>query len=300
MKILIIGYGSIGKKHFNIIKNNFENVQFFILSKRKIFIKGAKVLKTFEEVKNIKLNYVIISSEPQDHFHQLKFFEKNFKNIKILVEKPLFHKEKKIKIKNNKVFVGYNLRFHPAIIFLKNFLKRNRPIDIKLITNSFLPNWRKKKNYKNYSTDKKKGGGVINDLSHEIDLILWLFGNININYCSFGKISKLKINSEDNLKLFGKIKTSQIFLNLNYFSRNEIRTIFVDTNKNSIFVDVRNNIIKINSKIKKVFANNFNKDKTYLNMHRAILLNQKNKFLCSFLDGKKVLKQIKKIKVRKK
>ena len=124
MKILILGYGSIGKKHFKIIKNNFKNYQLFIVSKRKIFVKGAQILNTLGEAKKIKLDYVIISSEPNDHFNQLKFFEKNFKNIKILVEKPVFNKEKKLKIKNNKVFVGYNLRFHPVIIYLKNFKKK--------------------------------------------------------------------------------------------------------------------------------------------------------------------------------
>ena len=93
MRILIIGYGSIGKKHYQILKKNFTNIKFFILSKRKISVNGAIVLKSLEEIKTINPNYVIIASEPSNHFFQLKFLENNFKNIKILVEKPLFHKK---------------------------------------------------------------------------------------------------------------------------------------------------------------------------------------------------------------
>ena len=124
-------------------------------------------------------------------------------------------------------------------------------------------------------------------MSHEIDLILWLFGNIKINYCNYGKISKLKLNSEDNLKLFGKIKSSQIFLNLNYFSRNELRTIFVDSNTNSILIDIKNNLIKLNLKNIKIINKNFNINQTYLNMHKAILLNKNSKYLCTFSEVKK-------------
>ena len=48
--------------------------------------------------------------------------------------------------------------------------------DIKLITNSYLPDWRKKHDFKkNYAVFKSKGGGIILDLSHELDFIYNLF-----------------------------------------------------------------------------------------------------------------------------
>ena len=59
MKVLIIGYGSIGKKHFSIIKKNFKITKIYILSRRKIKVNGAVVLKSKEEIKKIKPNYII-------------------------------------------------------------------------------------------------------------------------------------------------------------------------------------------------------------------------------------------------
>ena len=43
---------------------------------------------------------------------------------------------------------------------------------------SYLPNWRRQKYTKVYSSSKKLGGGVANDLSHEIDFLSWIFGDI--------------------------------------------------------------------------------------------------------------------------
>ena len=60
---------------FNIILKTIN----FIVSKRKIFVKGAQILNTLGEAKKIKLDYVIISSEPNDHFNQLKFLKKILK-----------------------------------------------------------------------------------------------------------------------------------------------------------------------------------------------------------------------------
>ena len=296
MRVLIIGYGSIGSKHFKIIKKNFKKINLFILSKRKIFIRGAKVINSLTEAKKIKPHYIIFSSETNKHYYHLKYLEKNLKDVKILVEKPLFDKEKKITFKNNKIFVGYNLRFHPSIIFLKNFLKKNKPIDIKIITNSYLPKWRKVDYSKSYSSNRRLGGGVILDLSHEIDLAIWLFGKVNIKYKNYSKLSKLNINTEDNLQLFGKIKKTNFYLSLNYYSKNESRNIYVDTIKSSLNIDLKNNIIKINNKYKKNSHKNFDLDKTYLNMHQAILSNVYSDKLCTFKEGAEVLKLITKIK----
>ena len=294
MKVLVIGYGSIARRHFLIIKKNFKSIKIHILSRRKIKVHGAIMLKNKEEIKKIKPDYIILASETSKHYPDLNFLEKNFKKIKILVEKPLFHKSIKMNVKKNNVFVGYNLRFHPGVIFLKKLLSKKKLIDIKIITNSYLPNWRTKKYTNSYSADKKKGGGVILDLSHEIDLALWLFGAVKIKHVKYGKQSNLKISAEDNLKLLGKINNANFYLDLSYYSKNEIRSISVDTNKDSFFLDLKSNLIKINNKVKKNI--NYSMNRTYLDMHKAIIYKKNTKYLCTFNQGKNILKLITKIK----
>ena len=121
MKVVVLGYGSIGSRHARILKNNLKIKNVFIFSKQKI--KKYKFFSNLDEIKKIKPNYVIIANNTSSHFFYLKYLENNFKNIIILVEKPLFHRRLSLRIKNNKVFVGYNLRMHPILIFLKKILK---------------------------------------------------------------------------------------------------------------------------------------------------------------------------------
>jgi CMP-N,N'-diacetyllegionaminic acid synthase len=117
-----------------------------------------------------------------------------FSNKIILVEKPLFHKYKNISLKKNKIFVNYNLRFNPVISFLRKIKNKNSFYSANLSCSSYLPDWRKNRNYiQTYSAKKVMGGGVLLDLSHEIDYIQSIFGKINnIEYAKILKISDLK------------------------------------------------------------------------------------------------------------
>ena len=119
-KILVIGLGSSGSRYLKILKKmKFKNI--FTFSKRKIN-NNQNSLVSLEEVKNIKPDFIFICSETYYHFDQLKKINNLLKNKSILIEKPLFHKNLKLKNKKNKVFVGYNLRFHPVFQFIKKKL----------------------------------------------------------------------------------------------------------------------------------------------------------------------------------
>ena len=115
----IIGYGSIGKRHAKVLDKIKIFKKIYVVTKRKIKCKYEKV-KLIKDLKFINPDYFLICSETSNHFRQLKFINKNFKKKTIFVEKPLFNKNYNLKIKNNnKIYIGYNFRFHPIIQFLK-------------------------------------------------------------------------------------------------------------------------------------------------------------------------------------
>lgn len=299
-KVVIIGYGSAGRRHASILRKFFNNSNIYVLTKQKI-----KVFKTFEKlnyIKSINPDYIVIASETFKHFNQLKFLEKNFKNKKILVEKPLFHKDCDLKIKNNIVYINYNLRFHPLFLKLKDIIKKNKIYDVKFITNSFLPNWRKRKlSKKSYACSKSKGGGVILDLSHELDLIKNIFLKLKINYVDFSTKSNITNDSEDFLKLYAKHGKVNISLDLSYYSQNEIRIILVDCKNSSFFIDLKNNVFKINNiKTSLDLKKNFNQNYTFSMVHNAIINGTNKNKLCNYNQAVKVLKFINLIKDSKK
>lgn len=295
-KALIFGFGSIGTKHANLLRSRKEISEILFFSNRK----NKKFISTNSIVDALKFNpdYILVCSETHHHHHHIKLIEKYFRNKTVLVEKPLFHKKIKINLRNNKYYVGYNLRFHPVIKFLKDKVKKNEIFSISISCNSYLPKWRKNIDYSNsYSSFEKKGGGVLLDLSHEIDYLQWLFGKVStVEYKKIKKISNLKIKSEDTAQIIGKVKNINFYLNLTYFSRFEERRIIIDSKKETMIGDLINyNVKVINNKKLNIIKFKKNKDLTYIDQHLS-LLNNHSKNLCNINDAKNIMSFIERLK----
>jgi len=293
-KVLIIGYGSIGKKHHNILKKILPEKNIFLLTQKK-FNKNS--IHSLKEIKSLNPQYIIISSITKAHYKQILYLEKNLKNKIVLVEKPIFEKLYKIKLKNNKYIVNYQLRLHPVILKIKKVIKKEKIFNVQVKCNSYLPSWRNENYKKIYSSQKKLGGGVLLDLSHEIDYVLWVFKKFKVNYFYRKKVSNLKINSDDLCVILGKFKNKgNIQINLSYFSKIEKREIQIDTQNFSFFGDLINNFYEIkskNKKYKKKFLNVKQEKLIYL-VHKKII-NKSFKNLCDSYQGLKVMQFIKKL-----
>jgi predicted dehydrogenase len=291
-KAIIIGFGSIGKRHYKILKklNYFDEI--FVFSNQKVLIKN-KITK-LEALKKINPDYFVICSDTSKHYFQLKYIINNFSKKKILVEKPLYEKVYDLKIKNdNKVYVAYNFRFHPIIKKIKSLCSNKNIFFIKVFCGSYLPSWRPNRDYKKiYSSDIKRGGGVLLDLSHEIDYINWIFGKINTYHKIYKKISYLKTTSKDYLNISGYIKrNTYLELGLNYFSKFPKRDILIEGKNISIFADLIKNKLQIINK-DKFNIYNFPKnslDRSYELEHRDILFKGEKK-VCSYIEALEILK----------
>lgn len=291
-KILIIGKGNIGLKHYKILK--LINKNFNILNiASKTFIKKKE--KTQIKIKKFNPDYIVIASPSSKHFENITILEKIFIDKTILIEKPLFNKNYKIKkTLNNKYFVGYNLRFNPILNFIKKFTKNKNFFFINVFCSSYLPKWRKKIKYNNSVSAKKKlGGGVLLELSHEIDYLNWIFGEIKIINCLNKKISNLKINTDDIFLFYGKIKNIHISISLNFFSRLNRREIIVDGEEFSIHGNLIENKLDLLNKKGKI-TRIFNKENNLLKLQHEAIINKDYSNLCSIPEAQKVLKFIEK------
>lgn len=285
----IIGYGSIGKLHYKILKklNYFEKI--YICTKQSL--NNKLTINSIKKIPLINPDYILICSPTALHYKQLIFLNHNIKKKIILVEKPIFYKENFFPKLNNKIYVGYDMRFNPMMVKIKKLIKNKNIFSINVFCGSYLPLWRKNIDYKkSYSAIKKLGGGVAYDLSHEIDYINWLFGNINIKYSLSKKVSNLKITSDDLFILIGRIKKIYLNLTLNYYSRNPLRNIQIDGENISITADfIKNKLVYKNAS--KSYSLNFKKNKrgdTTKLLHQSIIKkNAKN--VSKLNDGIKVL-----------
>jgi len=195
MKFLIIGLGYAGARH----KKNLEKLghDCFVCLK-------SENLKA--KIKEISPKAIIIATPTHLHIPQALIAASQ--NIHIFVEKPISNKLESIdKLlylckKNHLVLqVGYQMRFHPQIIKLKKQIDSGeigRVFAARIEAGQFLPDWRPNKDYKKvYSSKIKFGGGVILDLSHEIDYACWLFGKVKKIKAIVKKTGFLDIETED-------------------------------------------------------------------------------------------------------
>lgn len=294
MKVLVIGFGSIGKRHYDVLSKLSEIQSIDLVTKQNIEDKIC--YKNLEVVDNInQYDYFVIASETNKHFEQLKFLEKNVKNKFIFCEKPLFESKKDLEIKNNKVFVGYVLRFHPLLEKLKEFIKNEKIILANAKCGQYLPYWRPNTDYKNcYSAKKEDGGGVLLDLSHEIDYVQWLCGQINEIKSYQVKISDLEINSDDLTMLMGKTyKDILVNISIDYISKSTHRRLFVETFEHTYELDfILNKLIKKNKTgLEEIYSfSNLERNYMFEKMHLDIFNQQIN--VCTFKEALEVMDTI--------
>jgi len=211
MKGLVIGGGSIGKRHLANLKM-LGVQQLGLVEKdlaRQEAIAAVFSLRGFANVEagmEWQPDFVVIATPTHLHLeHGLRVVRDG---VHVFLEKPLCHSAAGISefaglVESKKVvsMVGCNMRFHPGPARVKQLLTEERigrVLFAKLHTGSYLPQWRPSTDYRaNYAAREETGGGCILDCVHEIDLARWYLGNVREVVCMAGHISSLEIATED-------------------------------------------------------------------------------------------------------
>jgi len=188
MKAIIIGGGSIGKRHsFNL--NNL-GVQTRIVD--------IDEIGNIDNILQEDFNMGLVCSPNAKHVEHC--FKLAQYGIPIFCEKPFYSTKDGVeellditKEKSLITMVGCNLRFTPEI----NQIDPNS----KYISAYFgynLQKWRPHTDHlKSYSANKHLGGGVLLDVIHELDYLYYKFGDIeNISYIK-NKLTNITNDTED-------------------------------------------------------------------------------------------------------
>lgn len=118
-------------------------------------------------------------------------------NLPLFIEKPLSHNLDQVEQLPPRVLVGYNLRYDQSLRRFKQSLEGKKITAAKIVCQSWLPDWRPGRDYREtYSAKKALGGGVLLDLSHEIDYALWFFGSVKAVKAKLKMAPELKIETE--------------------------------------------------------------------------------------------------------
>lgn len=208
MKILVIGGGSIGRRHLcNLRELGYG--QLFCLKRQadEAFAEEhqCRVLCTEAEVLQIKPEVVFVCNPSSLHENGLRLA--NACKAHVFMEKPLTHSESslisiaELPNTNRVFFIGFMLRFHPLVTKLKELLAEEaigKLFSARLEFGSFLPFWHPWEDHRDgYAARTDLGGGVVNTITHELDLMLHLFGEPNSVFAGTFNTGNLEIEAEE-------------------------------------------------------------------------------------------------------
>ena len=233
INVAIIGKGSASSRHERVAKRINSKTRTSIFSSRdfEMYLDGGKARRQFINLDGF--DAAIIASPAPQHLRQASFFLDNSKPV--LIEKPLASDLGEIKLfierfklSQHLIQVGYPLRRSMGMSLIHEFLSSGELGSIQgveVLCRSFLPNWRKINFQDSVSSKKSLGGGVLNELSHEIDYVQDLFGDLIFESANLtsGDESGLEVEEAANLKLSGANQES-ISIDLNFWSRVENRS----------------------------------------------------------------------------
>jgi predicted dehydrogenase len=281
MRALVIGYGSIGSRHVEILREMGLSVS-VLTAQQDLPVKTFHSLEI--ALSSESPDYVVIANKTHEHYLTLSHLAKLGYAGMVLVEKPLFRKVHALPSNNFKRgWVGYNLRFHPLIQKLKKILEKESAISVHVVSGQYLPQWRSGVDYHlNYSAHSEEGGGVLRDLSHELDYVTWLFGPWKRITALGGHFSSLKIDSDDVFSIMMTGENCPVAnIHINYLERVPRREILINTAQNSIKIDLIAGSFQLNHEVTQEKSE---RNSTYRAQHEAVL-NQTTDSLCSLEEG---------------
>jgi predicted dehydrogenase len=312
MKFLICGLGSIGQRHIRMIQlvtNGTAKIAAFRSRKLDIIISdtlqatfgkqpeehyGIESFDKWEEAMSWKPDAVFVTNPISMHLATAIAAAKA--GCHVFIEKPLAQDDKGaaqlmqiVREKKLVCMVGYQLRYHPGYIKIRDMLQNQvlgRLISADLHFGEWLPGMHPYEDYReSHAARKDQGGGVILCLSHEIDVALWLFGKPSKVFAMGGHLSDLEMNVEDTADILMSCANGErefpVHIHLDFLQKPARRYIHIVGEKGSLVFDYPTNELEIrlssSTQPEKTVFDQFQRNGMFLQEVAAFIASVKNR-----------------------
>ncbi len=208
MKVLVVGAGSIGRRHIEVLKvTGRHEIGICELDRDNADDAGQKygiseVYYDLEDAIKAQFDAVVVCTP--NAYHADASIAAMEAGCNVLVEKPIassisdaWRMVMAAENTGRTLMVGYTLRVYPGLSEIKGLLNSGRlgkPISVRVNLNAAITLVLNKSDYrKSYET----GGGIIYDYSHEIDYLRYLFGEIKRYACFVDLQVKKELSCDD-------------------------------------------------------------------------------------------------------
>ena len=216
--VAIVGLGSVGKRHLRLLKELRPTVEAVVVRSASSppcqeELLASRRVETVSQALDCGVQAAIIASPAPLHVPQAMEFAAG--GCHMLVEKPLSARGidagalcEVVRNAGIVACVGYVLRFDPAAAKFAELLNTGavgRPLNARISCSSYLPDWRPGQDYRlAVSSQAILGGGVLTELSHELDYADWFFGPFDHVSCALSNSGVLDVDVPDSADLILK------------------------------------------------------------------------------------------------
>jgi predicted dehydrogenase len=286
MRAVVVGFGSIGERHARILGELGHDVA--LVTRRAAPAAYATIA---DAVRAHRPEYVVIANETAAHLDAMRQLVDCGYQGAVLMEKPLFHASLPAPAHRFAAFfVAFNLRFHPLVQRLRAIGTRERIVCAVIYVGQHLATWRKRDYRQGYSADRDRGGGVLLDLSHEIDYVLWTLGGWRALTASGGRVGNLDATSDDAFSIVLRCgKCELVSIDMNYLHRPGKRTISLISERATYELDLQHGSITTDGGPPEAVPMEL--DATYREQHLALLEGRHDQ-LCTLEQAQDVMRAI--------
>jgi predicted dehydrogenase len=234
MKFLIAGLGSIGRRHFrNLIALGEKDI--VLLRTRKATLPDDELAgypvetDILEAIKKHKPDAVIVANPTALHLDIAVPAAQA--GCAVLLEKPVSASLDRLDLlqqaaqkSGSKILVGFQFRYHPTLNKARELIQADaigKVLTVHAHWGEYLPQWHPWEDYhQSYAARADLGGGVIRTLTHPLDHLRFLIGEVESLWSFNGHISPLELDVEDVAEIGLKFSNGAIGgVHLNYVQR---------------------------------------------------------------------------------
>ena len=214
MKFLIAGLGSIGRRHLrNLLALGEREVLLYRTNRSTLpddELAGFPVESDLQAALDWGPDAVLVCNPTALHLQVA--IPAAERGCHLFIEKPISHSwegverlRSAVRASGSRVLVGYHFRYHPGLLAVRHLLAEGRigrVLSVRSHWGEYLPSWHPWEDYrKGYSAQADLGGGVVLTLSHPLDYLLWLFGDVEAAWAFAGSLSELELDVEDTAEI---------------------------------------------------------------------------------------------------
>lgn len=258
MKFLIAGFGSIGRRHMrNLLTLGERDIIVYRTGRSTLPVdelENVRVMTDFDAALRERPDALIVANPTALHLDVT--IPAARAGCHILMEKPVSHSLERLndlrmalQSGGGRFLTGFQYRFHPGLRKVQELLQAGavgRPVAAHVQWGEYLPGWHPWEDYRAaYASRSDLGGGVTLTLSHPLDYLRWLFGEVQSLWAFAGQFSDLEIAVDDVAEIGLRFEHGTVGgVHLNYVQRPGVHRMEVIGSEGTLLWDNADGAVK--------------------------------------------------------